>query len=306
MTKQRGYYITSDRADSLRQLWFVDGDIVVPADGSQRTLELGRKGLAGLRAQLNGIWGHLAPWRTIRTVLEPNQYYPRISRPHITGMTEAPGLHPIAHEYRNEVAGTVGQLEYLTDALARVLQVVHPEPATLRTYGHEIRNLLIIACTEVEAQCKAVLDANEYARSKKHYSTADYVKLTGAMKLGGYSVQLVACPWLAPVSPFTRWRADAPTKSLAWYDAYNAVKHDRETNFRQAQLRHAISAVAACAVLAWCQFGEPAVNSAGRLQPIFQLVARPQFRLSEVYTSQGARDANGVLLLPKAKVNYSF
>lgn len=306
MARQAGYYITVDRADTLRQLWFVDGDKVVPADGSQRMLEPGRKGLRGLRAQLDGIWGHLAPWRAVRVKLEPGQYYPRIARPYFSGPTHAPGGNPVAHEYANEVAGTVGQLGYLTDVMARVLQVVHPEPGTLRTYGHEIRNLMIIACTEVEAQCKAILDANGYVPNKGRHSTVDYVKLLKVMKLDGYSVQLVACPWLKPVSPFARWQPSAPTKSLPWYDAYNAVKHDREANFKQAQLVHAINAVAACAILGWCQFGEGPMNGGTGLLSTFQLVARPTFPVSEVYSPAYIQDPNGGPIPVKTKVFYRF
>jgi hypothetical protein len=232
---------------------------------------------------MDGFWGHLAPWQSVRTVLEPGEYYPRISRPHFAGTTNAPGVHPAAQSYSTEVAGTIGQLRYLSDGLSRLIQVVHPETRTLATYGHEIRNLLIIACTEVEAQCKAVLDANAYRPIGKRHTTADYVKLAKAMRLQGYSVQLVACPWLAPIKPFAGWHQRQPTKSLPWYAAYNAVKHDREANFREAQLRHAISAVCACAILAWCQFGEPAVNGGTGLLSTFRLADRPTFPLREVY-----------------------
>ena len=95
-----------------------------------------------------------------------------------------------------------------------------------RGSGH---NVLLLAATEVEAHWKGILKANR----AKCDSTKDYVKLLPAMKLDEYAIGVPFYPWLNPIRPFLGWTTDGSTKSLSWYDAYNAVKHDREAAFTQ-------------------------------------------------------------------------
>jgi len=58
------------------------------------------------------------------------------------------------------------------------------------------------------------------------------------------------------MSPFENWKEPETTKTLSWYAAYNAVKHDRENEFSKATLRHAFEAITACAIMMKAQFGE--------------------------------------------------
>ena len=48
--------------------------------------------------------------------------------------------------------------------------------------------------------------------------------------------RLPSCRDMGELAPFALWEEARPTGSLAWYDAYNAVKHDRERNFSRATL----------------------------------------------------------------------
>lgn len=125
--------------------------------------------------------------------------------------------------------------------------------------GSKIRNLLIIAATEMESQCKGILKANGYASPR---NTGDYVKLCMPMRLDEYSVKLHRHRDYPEIWPFKGWVATDPTtgnpaatKSLPWYDAYNETKHDRENNFEKATLAHALAAVAGVHVLLFAQYG---------------------------------------------------
>ena len=98
-----------------------------------------------------------------------------------------------------------------------------------------------------------ILEAN----GQKAESWLDYVKLSLPMKLGEYRVALPWYPWLDPIAPFEKW---VPTKRgekqlLPWYDAYNDIKHDREKNFAEAKLIHAIKSVTGCFVMLCAQYG---------------------------------------------------
>lgn len=52
-------------------------------------------------------------------------------------------------------------------------QTVEPTSANQSTYGHRVRELLLISCMEVEASWAAVLRENGHVRTR--YTTTDYV-----------------------------------------------------------------------------------------------------------------------------------
>ena len=186
--------------------------------------------------------------------LKPGQYYPRIARPIEQHPHEAPGWSPGARYEANVIAIARSQLIALIRRLDRICQTVHPVMRTFGTFGHDIRNLLIIACTEVEAHWRGVLVANGLKRDR--YTTNEYVSLMPAMKLDEYAVTFPCYPWLDAIYPFRDWGSSGkPTQDLKWYEAYNAVKHDRETEFERATLRHVFEAVSACFVMVAAQFG---------------------------------------------------
>src|SRR6202000_970508 len=95
-----------------------------------------------------------------RMALDPGQYYPRIARPLAPFLNDSQGWTPTVRDERDTIAMTRGQLTVLVRRLDEVCQTVHPEEPNLRAYGHEIRNLLMLACTEVESQWRGVLLAN--------------------------------------------------------------------------------------------------------------------------------------------------
>jgi hypothetical protein len=145
-------------------------------------------------------------------------------------------------------------LESICDRLRKIFSFVEPGKANLSSYGSEIRTLLILACTEVEAQLKHVLKANEYPGKDKGWRTKDYEKLRTVMLLDEYRVRLTRYH-IGELSPFSDWDEDEPTKSLPWYDAYNNVKHDRLNLRHKGTLAMAIDAVAALAIVAAAKYG---------------------------------------------------
>ena len=208
-----------------------------------------------------------------KTSLAPGEFYPRISRPVDQHPYDALGWNPSVNRYVNELAVARSQLNVLWRQLDRVCQTVHPIAKNFDTFGHDIRNLLILACTEVEAQWRAVLRANGYDRER--LTTSDYVLLRDVLALETFSVRFPNFPWLDPIAPFRNWGTSNPTKTLEWYDAYNAAKHSREIEFERASLRHVFEAVAANVVMVAAQFG-----LSGALPPQSEL--RAAFALSEV------------------------
>ena len=240
------------------QLWRIDADEAI------RLLVTNPKGGPGTYFERGGapsIWHAIeggtqwfktdepSTWPFHRLGLDPGRHYPRMARP-LMGSDLM--LSPSTRLEPDVVASGVGQATTLMRKLDLICQTVHAVPETLHVFGHEIRNLLILASTEVETHWRGVLVANGVVRD--HLSTRDYVKLLRPMKLDDYSVSFPSYPWLEPVRPFAGWSDAEPTKSLGWYDAYNGVKHNREREFHRANLRHAFEAVTASVVLLAAQF----------------------------------------------------
>jgi hypothetical protein len=143
--------------------------------------------------------------------LAPGEFYPRMARPSQPG--DGPGSNPGAQAERSSIAVARGQLLALTAQLARICQTVHPTAATLDVFGHEIRNLIILACTEAEAHWRNVLIAN--GMKKREFNVERYAALGPAMRLAEYAVSFPNFPWLEPVRPFANWAPATP--GLAWY-----------------------------------------------------------------------------------------
>jgi hypothetical protein len=212
----------------------------------------------------------------------PGHFFPRIARPVDMQWATPPAQNPIGHDDANVIAISVGQLTALTRHLERIFQAVHPSDRNFEVYGHDIRNLLILACTEVEAHWRGILVANGVKDRK--FRTQDYFSLKDALKLDKYSVAYPNYPWLPASSPFRDWAQEMPTQSLAWYDAYNATKHNREQAFELATLRHALDAVTACAILIMAQFGDVALSwKRSDTHSFFQFISLPSWAPNQAY-----------------------
>lgn len=141
-------------------------------------------------------------------------------------------------------------LKLLIDRLDDLFIYIEPNRDSLNTYSHKSRELLILACTEVENFWNQyLLIAGVKAVNGKNYTTKDYVKLNSKLYLPEYEFTLKAYADVPPIIPFKDWDEKSPTKSLTWYDAYNKTKHDRNTYFSEAKLGHCINALVANLVL---------------------------------------------------------
>jgi hypothetical protein len=200
----------------------------------------------------------------IETPLEDGVYYRRIARPYFDDPPDSIGWNPEDEEQSTHhrktliVAENAGQLHHLKEHLEQIAKVVYPRGQNLAAFGHEIRNVLIIACTEVEAQWHGVMKATfcfPKRNGEDRGATHHYAKLLEPLKLNEYCVRFPYFPEIEPIFPFKKWEASDPTQTLDWYAAYNNVKHDREKNFGEAKLIYALTAAAAYFIMLCAQHG---------------------------------------------------
>lgn len=255
-------------------VWYVDDTSAYRPDGSGEHAEVppGADPLDCVKATRQD-------WTFIEMAFAPGEYHPRMARASTSHPNDAPTAHPDNQQNKVLIETSRGQLVALQEQMERIFRTVHPTEKNFETYGHNIRNLLLLSATEVEAHWKGILKANGVDGT----STNDYIKLLSAMKLDEYAIALPFYPWLPPIKPFAGWSASAPTKSLRWYDAYNAVKHDRELHFERAKLIHAIEAVCACATIIFAQFGRNGFHDSGQLMRFFHLAEAPKWEHSDLY-----------------------
>jgi hypothetical protein len=144
--------------------------------------------------------------------------------------------------------------------LERLFEYVEPSEEALCTFSFRTHELLMRTCIEVEANFKAILAENVYVprkdtRDRDILNISIYNKIELTHHLSSYEVILPM--WNGPRrawKPFDIWGADR-SQSPSWYGAYNASKHDRHNDFKQANLQNLLGAVTGLLVLLSSQFG---------------------------------------------------
>lgn len=142
----------------------------------------------------------------------------------------------------------------LVDRLRDIFLTLEPTGPGLRAYGPRTRELLLLACTEVEAYWAYYMRLAGESSSARGWTTSDYARLCEPLHLREYRIELQPYPGAPRVRPFFGWDVAAPTRSLGWYDAYNRAKHDARVNASAATVEACIEAVAAVLALFCSRF----------------------------------------------------
>lgn len=178
--------------------------------------------------------------------------HPSIWRPGISEYNELQqGLRYTSLEKEDESQALFLLLQKLVD----IFSYIEPVECNLSCYGHRLRELIILASTEFENQCRHILMANQIRPQGRDYTSKDFIKLNKPAHLTDYEVKFKSYADLHPFKPFDDWNENQPTKSLIWYDKYNHVKHDRDNGFADASLETALNVLAANIILYAVRFG---------------------------------------------------
>lgn len=136
-----------------------------------------------------------------------------------------------------------------------MLEYVEPADDNSKAYSLRLRNLLIQICTEVEANLKTILLANDYSRigaESENWNMRDYCKVNQSHFLSEYIVYLPYWDGTNERQPFKSWRSEGGV--LDWYQAYNATKHARGSKLKAANLENVVDAMTALVILISAQF----------------------------------------------------
>ena len=182
-----------------------------------------------------------------------NRPYRRTCRQFVDGSYTEGGrwgymLHPkFAQSPEHYVRGFL----ILLKDLQELFDYVEPADKNLDCYSYRIHALLLRACVEVEANCKAILAENGYSRSGD-WNMSDYKKTEKTHLLSAYEVKVPNWSGSRAIrTPFSAWTSGG---ALPWYQAYNTTKHDRHSQFEQATFEHVLDACCGLLVLLSAQF----------------------------------------------------
>lgn len=203
-------------------------------------------------------------------------YYPRTNKGN--------SLLSVSNFMLPSVINEVRAFNNLEKLMNNIFDVLDPSQSNKSAFGHKIRELLILACTEVEYLLLNFLKDNNYESRRKYYTTSDYCEAKDLLSLDEFTVNLTMHPELGELAPFKGWSKDRATGSLSWYSAYNSVKHDRGGNFHLATFGEAINAMAAIYILLVAQHGEDIFDSSlsKRYESSFVIKNQPKWALSEI------------------------
>lgn len=139
------------------------------------------------------------------------------------------------------------ELRILIERLGDILLYIEPSSQSLQSFGHKIRELLILTCTAIESIWQSYLRLAGNLPDRP--TTRDYVKLKDKLFLHEYKITFISHPFEEEYKPFGDWDLNRPTISLDWYVAYNQTKHDSQANFDKATLNHCIKSLTAMITL---------------------------------------------------------
>ena len=218
------------------------------------------------------------PTKIIITEYKSGEFHPRIYRG-----DDSP--KPIEAGFQSQWIETVRSTRILYFRLREIFEFIEPNSNIDMVYSHRLRELLILACTEVESAWISILKSNGANISKQlFWSTKDYIKLLQPLRLNEWGVNLSSQPNYPIISPFKYWYIKSPTKSLLWYNAYNSVKHGRESSLEEAMLSHVLYACAAAFIMTIAQFGKDHLAEGQIFHPdIFKIVNEPKWNPEECY-----------------------
>ena len=182
-----------------------------------------------------------------------------------------------------EYSNLLRQIEIILDDLDSIFKVVSPHKNQDSVYGHAIRNVIILACTELDSRMQHILTNNAVRPIGKYFQMKDYYKLKNALRLDEYSLSFYRYGDLEVYSPFSEWEKN---NELSWYKAYNSVKHNREDKYPDANLKNAINAIMALCIITIAQYGYRNDLWNERIGKIIKVEKEPIWDLGDFYLAR--------------------
>lgn len=179
--------------------------------------------------------------------------YRRTCRQFLNGSYSEGGkwMYPLHPAFARDKEQYVRAYLLLQNDLLELFEYVEPSDLNLPSHSFRTHGLLMRTCIELEANWKAILRDNNYSRAGD-WNRSDYRKIDRTHLLSGYEVKVPN--WRGNSGTFKPFGAWASGSALTWYDAYNSAKHDRHSQFQDANLENLLGAFTGLAATLPAQF----------------------------------------------------
>ncbi len=279
-TDENGYWITSG-VPIKNMCSLDDADIFECMKQSNTCLSQNNTGTNFRLIHLNLIYG-----QSFSSIYRPSftyKYLKDFSIPFQEGKPARDFYEDLPISTPNEYSNLLRQIEIILDDLDSIFKVIAPHKKQSSVYGHAIRNVIMLACTELDSRMQHILINNSIKPSGKYFQMTDYYKLKDSLRLDEYSLSFYRYGDLEVYSPFSTWEKN---KELFWYKAYNKVKHNREDKYIDAKLYNAINAVMALCIIAIAQYGYRNDLWNERIGKIIKVEKEPIWDLKDFYLAR--------------------
>ena len=123
--------------------------------------------------------------------------------------------------------------------IKKLSRYIEFDESNFKVYSIELSRLLLTACSEVDVVMKELcklIDPNSKAENINGYKRVIKEKLLYIVNGG------VNCPLYGlTLFPWSKWKGEGNPE---WWVSYNKVKHERNNNYRRANLKNVLNAVA--------------------------------------------------------------
>ena len=149
----------------------------------------------------------------------------------------------------------------ITSDLLTLCEYVDPCEANKAAYSHRTFELFLRTCTELENLWKYILRNNCCPDPEEKWNITSYVQVEKVYNYRLSTKEVCFVYWKPDptpryLKPFDGWLDNVKGQPvLAWYAAYNRVKHNRESNFHEASMENLILSIAALHVNLQAVFG---------------------------------------------------
>jgi len=188
--------------------------------------------------------------------------YHRVYRPVNPNLSNAgysSGAYISEKEYCESGHSYVRAFLLILKDLKNLFEYIEPSQESMNTYSYRIHSLFMRICIEIEANFKAIFNENIYTPQVNRFNQpilnmSVYKLINKSHHLSKYKVGLPQ--WSGQdfliFEPFKNW--DTNNGSIDWYQAYNLSKHDRQDNFRVANMDNLLHAATGLLALISSQF----------------------------------------------------
>ena len=128
--------------------------------------------------------------------------------------------------------------------LEELFDYVEPSDQNLNCYSYRTHELLLRACVEVEANCKAILLENGYPKPRDDMNRNDYIKIEKSHRLSEYQVRVPTWTGAAGMrTPFSAWGTGG---AFAFHGGGGAADRVAQRSEHDAGTRHGADWEATC------------------------------------------------------------